>query len=79
MSEVISAEPRLVPAAEILDRDQPAGSLVRFDRSPVAPPQAHLVARERQVTGCRQRAIATAQNGDFHLLSAPSPARPRSL
>ncbi len=28
----------------------------------------HLVAGERQVTGCRQRAIATAQDGYSHLL-----------
>ena len=41
----------------------------------VAPPQAHLVAGKREITGRRQRAIATAQNGDFHLASAPFRAR----
>ena len=49
-----------------LTDDRAAGRVVRFDRRPVAPPQAHLVARERQVARRRERAVAAAEDGDFH-------------
>ncbi len=58
--------PRLVPAAKILDDDRPARRPMRRDRIAIAPPQAHLVARQRKIPGRGERPVSAAEDSNAH-------------
>ena len=72
------ARARLVPTPEVLDGDDAAGRAMRLDGRAVASPQAHVVPGQREITGRRERAIATAQYGDSHPVPAPFPPPSRA-